>query len=876
MRPRSIVIAILFSASRALSQNAAVGPPDNAVYLAPFSHLDFYWGGTREECLARGNRIIAQAIRLAKQSPRFRFLIEDEVFVDNFVQTHKGAPEMDDLKRLVKEGRIEITPKWAAIFQSLPDGEILARNIGLGKRYSQDVFGIDAQVAQMSDIPDATPQFPQILKQSRVPFMVLTRMGPSDHSLFRWKAPDGSEVLVWNTLKGYGWGTFLTSKTLTEQQKLDRLGKDLRDVRATTSGPIYMNWGTDLWAPPDDIVQTIDRLNQSGPASLVFATPSEFFRQVQKQSSIPELGGEINSSWPNIVSSLAHMWPQIIPATNTLLTAEKFATINYALGYADYPQQEFDFLWKKLIESMDHNHDGQGGAIADGRKIGYEQLAVLRGGEILRDSLRNIAERVQVPVPNSFPIVVFNPLSWTRDDLVKAHVTLFGQVSPADITPFKKGLRLVDQMGRPVEFDVEQYSENISRALQLVFIATDVPSLGYKTYYLIAADQPESASKAAKVTLDDERDRREPRRSLGSDVMENDFYRLTVDRATGRVTLLDKTLNRDVCRDMEIVGTEERGGNYIGIEPPSGRTVVRVIDDVTLEENNPIQATLRIDGKIADIPITQRLTLYHTLKRLDIENTVDWKGPRLLRIELLFPLAAPDAAIHYGVPFGVNSADNIMPNTGTHASDEITMQSWRRSRLVHDFLHAGTSEWGLTIATDHQQFRIGEGLVRAQMVRGTRFTSARVVGNGQSVSMHYPPPGSYVFRYALSSGTGDWKSNKAYRTGLAWNNPLLPVSVVDDLSSKALPPTNSFCAVSSENLVVSALKKADRSPKVLVRLYEAEGSDVKTSLDFLGKNSMFSLNNLLEEDAGPASQRTVQVTPFEIQTLAITRDVSEK
>jgi hypothetical protein len=44
---------------------------------------------------------------------------------------------------------------------------------------------------------------------------------------------------------------------------------------------------------------------------------------------------------------------------------------------------------------MDHNHDGQGGALGDNRKIGYEQLAILHGGEILRDMLRNIAEHVQ-------------------------------------------------------------------------------------------------------------------------------------------------------------------------------------------------------------------------------------------------------------------------------------------------------------------------------------------------------------------------------------------------------------------------------------------------------------------------------------------------
>src|SRR5690242_11828649 len=96
------------------------------IFLTPMSHLDFFWGGTREECLARGNYIIAKAIRLAKESSKFRFLIEDENFLANYVESHKGSPELEDLTRLIKEGRIEIAPKWAGIFQSLPDGEVHA------------------------------------------------------------------------------------------------------------------------------------------------------------------------------------------------------------------------------------------------------------------------------------------------------------------------------------------------------------------------------------------------------------------------------------------------------------------------------------------------------------------------------------------------------------------------------------------------------------------------------------------------------------------------------------------------------------------------------------------------------------------------------
>src|SRR5216683_7630621 len=71
------------------------------VYVIPFSHLDFYWGGTREECLARGNRIIAKAVKLSVEHPEFRFLVEDNNFVANYVESHTGSDELAAFKRLV-------------------------------------------------------------------------------------------------------------------------------------------------------------------------------------------------------------------------------------------------------------------------------------------------------------------------------------------------------------------------------------------------------------------------------------------------------------------------------------------------------------------------------------------------------------------------------------------------------------------------------------------------------------------------------------------------------------------------------------------------------------------------------------------------------
>ncbi|MBV9085402.1 MAG: hypothetical protein JOZ62_22220, partial [Acidobacteriaceae bacterium] len=641
---------IFFAPSRAAGERQ--------VYIIPFSHLDFFWGGTREECLARGNRIISRAIDLCTRYPEFRFLIEDDDFVANFMESHAGMPEADALRRLVKSGRIEIAPKWVAAFQDLQDGEVLSRNLVYGQRYARSEFGVMPKTAHLGDIPGFTPQYPQVLHQADVPYMVMTRMGPSDRSLFFWRAPDGSQVLTWFTLKGYGWGSHLGLHQDIDPARLATIKKELSEVEATTQAPILMNWGTDLWAPNDKLVQNLSVLNREIPgAHFQFATPDDYFASVCKLTGLPEVSGEIPSSWPNIVASLPHLWPLVIPATNTLLAAEKFAAINYALKYGPYPQSEFDFLWKKLIESTDHNHDGQGGWEGDERKRGYSELSILRGGEILRDNLRNIAERVKIPVKPSFPLVVFNPMAWRRDDVVKAHITLYGDVVPARIEDYRKGMRLVDENGTAVPFYVAQYSENMSRALKLTFIAREIPSLGYKTYYLCPAQNTESFPQTATVTLDEVNDRKEPRRALGSDVVENQYYKLSLDRATGRVTLFDKELQRDVFQNMEIVANEERGGNYIGIEPLSGRTFPATVDDIRVEENNGVRAVVTIVEHLVEMPVTQRLLLYKDLKRLDVENTVEWRQPRLVRVEQLFPYSSAGAHIQYGVPFGSNAAD---------------------------------------------------------------------------------------------------------------------------------------------------------------------------------------------------------------------------
>lgn len=838
------------------------------VYVIPFSHLDLYWAGTREECLSRGNRIISKAVQIARANPEFRFLIEDNVFVQNYVETRIGTAELDQLRELVRAGRIEIAPKWAGIYQNLPRGEAHVRNHLIGKRFAREVFGIDPQVSHLGDLPGYTAQYPQILARSGIPFMVMTRMGPPDCSLFRWRAPDGSTVLVWYSLKGYGWGTGLGLHRDMGSNDFARAVRDIEQVRATTRGPIYLGWGTDLWAPSARLIENVKLLNEKlAPIRFQLATPREYFNAAAQVLDVPEFSGEIPSSWANTISSLSHLWPPAVVATDTLLTAEKLAAINHALGYAQYPQAEFDRLWKLALQSMDHNNYGQGGDIGDARRLEYAQIPTLCAGQILRDMLRNIAERVQVPYPRATPIVVFNPLNWERDDVVRVHVSIYGDVAAGDIP---RTVRLVDDTGAPVPFYEEQSSGTVSRAREIVFVARNVPSLGYRTYYVVPADRPDSFPATSELKLD-VTDPARPKRIFGFDELETEYYRVRIDRATGQISVFDKELGRPVTTNLELVGVEMRGGDTLSRIPRSGRVLPNTIRKIELEENNPVRTVVRLDCDLGGVDVTQRLTLWAGLKRVDLENNVDWKQNKFLQLEQLFYYPETNAEVRYGIPFGSAASTDLFPKCGPRAGDEVPYDEWKTWRQIQDWVFVGAGGEWLTVSADRQFITLGNGVLRFGMLRGA-YSSLGVTRGGKPHLVQVPPVGKYVFRYALASGKGSWAFAKSYRAGMAFANPLIAVTSVDELGEKPLQPTHSFCRLDADNLVVTALKKAEQGNELVLRMVEMEGREVVTPIMWRGRAAGIRRVNMLEEEADNKVQESLKIRPFEIVTVRLAID----
>ena len=88
------------------------------VYVIPFSHLDLFWAGTREECLSRGNYIIRQALDLLEKHDNFRFLIETVNFIDHYLNCF--PEEQTRIRKFLKTGKLELSSLWTGIYLNLP------------------------------------------------------------------------------------------------------------------------------------------------------------------------------------------------------------------------------------------------------------------------------------------------------------------------------------------------------------------------------------------------------------------------------------------------------------------------------------------------------------------------------------------------------------------------------------------------------------------------------------------------------------------------------------------------------------------------------------------------------------------------------------
>ena len=521
------------------------------------------------------------------------------------------------------------------------------------------------------------------------------------------------------------------------------------------------------------------------------------------------------------------------------LDAEKLASLAWLNG-AVYPNDVLTDNWRKITFNDFHDLAAGSGIAVIYRDAQKEFDKVFSTDQIIaEDSLNNLAARIDTRVKGSTPILLFNPLAWQRSETVKLTVQL---PERAD------GIRLMDENNKAILTQVLNH-DAATNTFTVLARVDDLPSLGYKVIHAQAHDATDEAKKAVKVS--DKAD---------AITLENGVLRVAINRQTGCITSLadvksgDETLAPNACgNQLQTFKDTPKEYDAWNIDPGTldHNTPIDSVDSITVTNQGPLRATVAIERHWQNSKFTQRISLDAGADIVEIGNDVDWHETHVL-LKAAFPIAARADKASYEIPYGSIERTTLRENSYQKAKFEVPAINWA------DF---GDAKLGLSVLNDSKYGYDDEG-------NQLRLTLLR--------SPASPDPdadrGHQSFRYALYPHAGTWKQAQTMHRGYEFNYPVTAVQVA--AHEGVLPKEQSFMSVENPNVVLTAVKKAEDSNALIVRMYEWAGQAGEVKLHLPAGATGATMTNLMEKTEGSAltvsgNTLTVPITPFQILTLQV-------
>ncbi len=131
--------------------------------------------------------------------------------------------------------------------------------------------------------------------------------------------------------------------------------------------------------------------------------------------------------------------------------------------------------------------------------------------------------------------------------------------------------------------------------------------------------------------------------------------------------------------------------------------------------------------------------------------------------------------------------------------------------------------------------------------------------------------GEHTYRYSVYPHGGDWRKAQIHRRGFETSQPLSSFQ----LDRRPLAEEYRGMTLEPDNLVLSALKKAEDDDALIIRFFETCGKSCTAKLNLPDQVGSVKSTNLLEQEEEPLVIRRgcveKKVAPFEIVTLKLSR-----
>jgi alpha-mannosidase len=522
-----------------------------------------------------------------------------------------------------------------------------------------------------------------------------------------------------------------------------------------------------------------------GPLHVVSATSEQMFLDIKPEqlAGLPRFKGELQLTNHSAGSYSSETFQKRWNRKNELLAdaAEKASVAAAWLGGRPYPQDRLNKAWTLVMGGQFHDIlPGTATPKAFEFSWNDDVIAMNQFAEVLTSATESIASGMNTETKGA-AVVVYNPLNISREDVVEVSVS------------FPSGMPNAVRAFGP---DGKEVPAQLSNG-KVLFLAK-APSVGYAIYDVQPADAVENTS-TLKVT---------------ESSLENARYRVALDQNGDVSSIFDKTLNREMLSaparlaiktdkpeqwpawNMDFPDQQKAPRAYV-----SGPARTRVV------EKGPVRVAVEVERETEGSKFVQTISLSagDAGRRIEFGNVIDW-NTREANLKATFPLAAANEMATYNWDVGT-----IQRATNDEKKFEVPSHQWID-------LTDKSGSFGVTVLTDckNASDKPDDRTIRLTLMRTPGLGPRAGYGDQTTQDL-----GHHEFVYGLAAHAGDWRKEETDWQAQRLNQPL--IAFQSDRHAGSLGKNFSLLGVNNTRVRVLALKKAEESDEVIVRVVELNG-----------------------------------------------------
>ncbi|MFA5263938.1 MAG: glycoside hydrolase family 38 C-terminal domain-containing protein [Opitutaceae bacterium] len=765
---------------------------DRNLYAVGYAHLDTQWRWTYAMTI---REFIANTLHdnfaLFQKYPNYIFNFSGSRRYEMMEEYYPA--DFAKMKEYVAAGRW--FPAGSSVDEAdaiAPSGESLVRHVLYGNRYFRREFGKASDEFMLPDCFGFPAALPSILAHAGIKGFSTQKLtwGSATGIPFKvgvWAGPDGRSVVAALDPGNYaGDVTSDLSRSESWLKRIEATGK----ISGAFADYHYYGTGDNGGAPKDGSVRWIERsLAGSGPVRVISATADQMFKDLlpEQIAKLPRYQGELllTEHSAGSITSAATMkrWNR----KNEQLAdgAERASVAAAWLGGAPYPSKKLYGAWDLLLGSQMHDMlPGTCHPKAYEYCWNDEILAANQFASVLEDAAGTVTGALDTR-GDGVALVVYNPLSFEREDIVEAEV-VFPGAAPAALAAIGP-----DGESAPV-----QIVGRAGNTLNVLFLAR-MPSVGFAVYRLQQqSPAPIAASQLAATT----------------GTLENLRYRLTLDTEGNVASLIDKTTGRELLSAPARLSFQyEKPAKWPAWnmdwadrqKPP--RAFVAGPVRVRVSESGPVRVAIEIEREAQGSRFIQtiRLGAGDAGDRVEFANHIDWQTTES-SLKAAFPLSIANPLATYDSQLGTVVRGNNNP-----LKYEVPQHQWFD-------LTAPDGSRGVAVLNDS---KFGSDKPDDSTLRLTLLYTPGNRGDFQDQAVQ--DFGRHDILYALAAHVGDWRQGGVPAQAARLNQPLRAFQ--SPAHPGLLGRVFSLLRLSSGQVTLQSVKKAEDGDEIVIRLRELTG-----------------------------------------------------